>query len=207
MLQEKREKRWRITIRRSDDEDRYDVHRLTEGRKLILGGVEIPYEKGLLGHSDADVLVHAVMDALLGAAALGDIGKHFPDTDPQYEGISSIRLLEHVGRILDEKGYVIENIDATIIAQHPRMRPYIDQMRENIAEALKIETDQVNVKATTEEGLGFTGTGEGISSQAICAVEKYTNYGSVDVTDGSPACGGCCARAAGKDDQNDTAQA
>ena len=137
----------------------YDVHRLTEGRKLILGGVEIPYEKGLLGHSDADVLVHAVMDALLGAAALGDIGKHFPDTDPQYEGISSIRLLEHVGRILDEKGYVIENIDATIIAQHPRMRPYIDQMRENIAEALKIETDQVNVKATTEEGLGFTGTG------------------------------------------------
>ena len=185
----------------------YDVHRLTEGRKLILGGVEIPYEKGLLGHSDADVLVHAVMDALLGAAALGDIGKHFPDTDPQYEGISSIRLLEHVGRILDEKGYVIENIDATIIAQHPRMRPYIDQMRENIAEALKIETDQVNVKATTEEGLGFTGTGEGISSQAICAVEKYTNYGSVDVTDGSPACGGCCARAAGKDDQNDTAQA
>ncbi len=185
----------------------YDVHRLTEGRKLILGGVEIPYEKGLLGHSDADVLVHAVMDALLGAAALGDIGKHFPDTDPQYEGISSIRLLEHVGRILDEKGYVIENIDATIIAQHPRMRPYIDQMRENIAEALKIETDQVNVKATTEEGLGFTGTGEGISSQAICAVEKYINYGSVDVTDGSPACGGCCARAAGKDDQNDTAQA
>ena len=185
----------------------YDVHRLTEGRKLILGGVEIPYEKGLLGHSDADVLLHAIMDALLGAAALGDIGKHFPDTDPQYEGISSIRLLEHVGRILDEKGYVIENIDATIIAQHPRMRPYIDQMRENIAEALKIETDQVNVKATTEEGLGFTGTGEGISSQAICAVEKYTNYGSVDVTDGSPACGGCCARAAGKDDQNDTAQA
>ena len=185
----------------------YDVHRLTAGRKLILGGVEIPYGKGLLGHSDADVLVHAVMDALLGAAALGDIGKHFPDTDPEYEGISSIRLLEHVGRLLDEKGYVIENIDATIIAQRPKMRPYIDQMRENIAEALKIETDQVNVKATTEEGLGFTGTGEGISSQAICAVEKYTNYGSVDVTDGSPACGGCCARAAGKDDQNDTAQA
>lgn len=185
----------------------YDVHRLTAGRKLILGGVEIPYGKGLLGHSDADVLVHAVMDALLGAAALGDIGKHFPDTDPEYEGISSIRLLEHVGRLLDEKGYVIENIDATIIAQRPKMRPYIEQMRENIAGALRIETDQVNVKATTEEGLGFTGTGEGISSQAVCAVEKYTNYGSVDVTQGGLACGGCCARAAGKDDQDDTAQA
>lgn len=185
----------------------YDVHRLTAGRKLILGGVEIPYGKGLLGHSDADVLVHAVMDALLGAAALGDIGKHFPDTDPEYEGISSIRLLEHVGSILDENGYVIENIDATIIAQRPKMRPYIDQMRENIARALKIEADQVNVKATTEEGLGFTGTGEGIASQAVCAVEKYMNYGSVDVMQGSPACGGCCARAAGKDGQDDTAQA
>ena len=185
----------------------YDVHRLTADRKLILGGVEIPYSKGLLGHSDADVLIHAVMDALLGAAAMGDIGKHFPDTDPEYEGISSIRLLEHIGKLLDEKGYVIENIDATIIAQQPKMRPYIDQMRENIAQALNLETDQVNVKATTEEGLGFTGTGEGISSQAVCAVEKYTNYGSVDVTQGSPACGGCCARAAGKDDQDDTAQA
>lgn len=185
----------------------YDVHRLTAGRKLILGGVEIPYGKGLLGHSDADVLVHAVMDALLGAAALGDIGKHFPDTDPEYEGVSSIRLLEHVGRLLDEKGYVIENIDATVVAQRPKMRPYIEQMRENIATALRIATEQVNVKATTEEGLGFTGTGEGISSQAVCAVEKYTNYGSVDVTQGSPACGGCCARAAGKDDQDDTAQA
>ena len=185
----------------------YDVHRLTAGRKLILGGLEIPYGKGLLGHSDADVLVHAVMDALLGAAALGDIGKHFPDTDPEYEGISSIRLLEHVGRLLDEKGYVIENIDATIIAQRPKMRPYIDQMRENIAEALKIETDQVNVKATTEEGLGFTGSGEGISSQAVCALERYLNYGSMDVTDAGPACGGCCARAAGKEDQDETAQA
>ena len=131
----------------------YDVHKLTEGRKLILGGVEIPYEKGLLGHSDADVLVHAVMDALLGAAALGDIGKHFPDTDPQYKGISSIRLLEHVGRLMDGEGYVIENIDATIIAQRPKMRPYIDQMIENMANALGIETDQINVKATTEEGL------------------------------------------------------
>ena len=153
----------------------YDVHRLTEGRKLILGGVEIPFEKGLLGHSDADVLLHAIMDALLGAAAMGDIGKHFPDTDPQYKGISSLRLLEHVGALLEEQGYLIENIDATIIAQRPKMRPHIDQMRQNIAEALKIDTDQVNVKATTEEGLGFTGTGEGISSQAVCAIEKYMN--------------------------------
>ena len=156
----------------------YDVHRLAEDRKMILGGVEIPYEKGLLGHSDADVLVHAIMDALLGAAALGDIGKHFPDTDPEYKGISSIRLLKHVGGLLDENRYMIENIDATIIAQRPKMRPYIDTMRQNIADALCIEIDQVNVKATTEEGLGFTGDGEGISSQAICAIEKYTNYSS-----------------------------
>ena len=165
----------------------YDVHKLTEDRKLILGGVEIPYEKGLLGHSDADVLLHAIMDALLGAAALGDIGKHFPDIDPQYKGISSIKLLEHVAALLDENGYVVENIDATIIAQRPKMRPYIDQMRENIAKALGVETDQINVKATTEEGLGFTGTGEGISSQAICAIEKYTNYSSIDVA--APAAG------------------
>lgn len=170
----------------------YDVHRLTAGRKLIMGGVEIPYEKGLLGHSDADVLLHAIMDALLGAAALGDIGKHFPDTDPAYEGISSISLLEHVGKLLDESGYVIENIDATIIAQRPKMRPYIDQMRENIAAALGIDIDQVNVKATTEEGLGFTGAGEGISSQAVCAVEKYTNYSSVDMAEAPAGCGGCC---------------
>ena len=172
----------------------YDVHRLATGRKLIIGGVEIPYEKGLLGHSDADVLLHAIMDALLGAAALGDIGKHFPDTDPEYEGISSIKLLEHVGRLLDEGGYVIENIDATIIAQRPKMRPHIDQMRENIAAALNIETEQVNVKATTEEGLGFTGTGEGISSQAVCAVEKYTNYASTDMASIPAGCGGCCSR-------------
>lgn len=170
----------------------YDVHRLSAGRKLIMGGVEIPYEKGLLGHSDADVLVHAIMDALLGAAALGDIGKHFPDTDPAYEGISSISLLKHVGRLLDENGYVIENIDATIIAQQPKMRPYIDRMCNNIASALNIETDQVNVKATTEEGLGFTGSGEGISSHAVCAIEKYTNYSSVDMTEMSSGCGGCC---------------
>lgn len=146
----------------------YDVHRLVEGRKLIMGGVEIPYDKGLLGHSDADVLIHAVMDALLGAAALGDIGKHFPDTDPAYKGISSIELLKHVGKLLEENRFLIENIDATIIAQAPKMRPHIDSMRQNIADALDIETGQVNVKATTEEGLGFTGSGEGISSQAIC---------------------------------------
>ena len=143
----------------------YDVHKLTQGRKLIMGGVEIPYEKGLLGHSDADVLLHAIMDALLGAAALGDIGKHVPDTDPAYKGISSVKLLEHVGALLEENLFLIENIDATIIAQAPKMRPHIDAMRENIAQALGITAEQVNVKATTEEGLGFTGTGEGISAQ------------------------------------------
>ena len=169
----------------------YDVHKLVEGRKLILGGVEIPYEKGLLGHSDADVLLHAIMDALLGAAALGDIGKHFPDTDPAYKGISSIRLLEHVANLLEEHQFLIENIDATIIAQRPKMRPYIDTMRENIAKALKIESDQINVKATTEEGLGFTGNGEGISSQAICMLEKVMNYSSVDVTVQTGGCAGC----------------
>ena len=169
----------------------YDVHKLVEGRKLILGGVEIPYEKGLLGHSDADVLLHAIMDALLGAAALGDIGKHFPDTDPAYKGISSIRLLEHVADLLEEHQFLIENIDATIIAQRPKMRPYIDTMRENIAKALKIESDQINVKATTEEGLGFTGSGEGISSQAICMLEKVMNYSRVDVTAQTGGCAGC----------------
>lgn len=173
----------------------YDVHKLTEGRALILGGVNIPYEKGLLGHSDADVLVHAIMDALLGAAALGDIGKHFPDSDERYKGISSILLLEHVGKLLEEHLYVIENIDATIIAQKPKMLPHIAVMRENIARALQIEVDQVNVKATTEEGLGFTGSGEGISSQAICAIEKITNFESYKVADSAEqdcvGCGGC----------------
>lgn len=169
----------------------YDVHKLVEGRELIMGGVTIPYEKGLLGHSDADVLLHAIMDALLGAAALGDIGKHFPDTDEQYKGISSIRLLEEVGKLLEDKLYVIENIDATIIAQRPKMRPYIDQMRENIARALQIDTDQVNVKATTEEGLGFTGLGEGISSQAVCAVESIRNK-SYQVADSERSCASCC---------------
>lgn len=150
----------------------YDVHRLTENRKLILGGVEIPYEKGLLGHSDADVLLHAIMDALLGAAALGDIGKHFPDSDPAYKGISSILLLEHVGRLLEKEGMEIGNIDATVIAQRPKLAPYIMNMRENIAKALNIDIQQINVKATTEEGLGFTGEGLGIASNAICLVEK-----------------------------------
>ena len=150
----------------------YDVHKLVEDRDLIIGGVNIPYEKGLLGHSDADVLLHAIMDSLLGAAALGDIGKHFPDTDPEYKGVSSVYLMECVERMLREKGYVVENVDATIICQRPKLRPYIDQMRQNIADALKIDLDQVNVKATTEEGLGFTGTGEGISSQAVCMINN-----------------------------------
>lgn len=157
----------------------YDVHKLVENRELIIGGVTIPYEKGLLGHSDADVLLHAVMDALLGAAALGDIGKHFPDTDPQYKGISSIKLLQKVGSLLEEHCFLIENIDATIIAQAPKMRPYIDEMQKNIADALGIETSQVNVKATTEEGLGFTGQGEGISSQAVCMLA--TPYSLMDM--------------------------
>ena len=146
----------------------YDVHKLVEERDLILGGVKIPYELGLLGHSDADVLVHAIMDALLGASALGDIGKHFPDTDSKYKGISSIELLKHVGNLLTNHNYKIGNIDATIIAQKPKMAPHITTMRENIASALNISLDQINVKATTEEGLGFTGEGLGISSQAIC---------------------------------------
>jgi 2-C-methyl-D-erythritol 2,4-cyclodiphosphate synthase len=145
----------------------YEVHKLVEDRKLILGGVEIPYEKGLLGHSDADVLLHAIMDALLGAAALGDIGKHFPDTDPQYKGISSIKLLEHVGALLRENGFEIGNIDSTIICQRPKLAPYREEMVQNIAKALQISESQVGVKATTEEGLGFTGEGLGISSQAI----------------------------------------
>lgn len=146
----------------------YDVHKLVEEKDLILGGVKIPYELGLLGHSDADVLLHAIMDALLGASALGDIGKHFPDTDPKYKGISSIELLKHVGNLLNTHNYKIGNIDATIIAQKPKMAPHIPTMRENIASALNISLDQINVKATTEEGLGFTGEGLGISSQAIC---------------------------------------
>lgn len=149
----------------------YDVHRLVPERKLILGGVDIPYELGLLGHSDADVLLHAIMDSLLGAAALGDIGRHFPDTDSKYRGASSIALLKEVGILISKKGYKISNIDATIIAQKPKMAPYIVNMCENIALTLEIPIDNVNIKATTEEGLGFTGEGLGISSQSICLLE------------------------------------
>ena len=167
----------------------YDVHKLVENRKLIMGGVEIPYEKGLLGHSDADVLLHAIMDALLGAAALGDIGKHFPDTDEAYKGADSMELLKKVGELLEENRFLIENIDATIIAQRPKMRPYIDTMRENIANALGIDITQVNVKATTEEGLGFTGSGEGISSQAICMLTTPMESFSMDMS--SPRCTSC----------------
>lgn len=170
----------------------YDVHKLVENRKLIMGGVKIPYEKGLLGHSDADVLLHAIMDALLGAAALGDIGKHFPDSDPQYKGADSIKLLCQVGKLLEEAHYLIENIDATIIAQAPKMRPYIDTMRQNIADALCIDISQVNVKATTEEGLGFTGNLEGISSQAICMLTSPIDFATMDVAnDKCEGCKGC----------------
>ncbi len=172
----------------------YDVHKLVEGRDLIIGGVKIPYEKGLLGHSDADVLLHAIMDAILGAAALGDIGKHFPDTDPKYKGADSIMLLKEVADLVDKEHYVIENIDATIIAQAPKMRPFIDEMRINIAQALRISLAQVNVKATTEEGLGFTGSGEGISSQAICLLTSPMDTFSAvygDDTSGCCRCQGC----------------
>ena len=168
----------------------YDVHRLTEGRDLILGGVQIPDSMGLVGHSDADVLLHAIMDALLGAAALGDIGKHFPDTDPKYKGISSMKLLEHVAQLLEEKGYLVENIDATIIAQKPKMRPYIEEMEKNIAKVLKIDVSQVNVKATTEEGLGFTGAEQGISAQAVCALTTFYES-SMTVADSQMACNAC----------------
>ena len=177
----------------------YDVHRLAEDRKLILGGVEIPYEKGLLGHSDADVLLHAIMDALLGAAALGDIGKHFPDTDEVYRGASSLKLLERVGELVEEELYVIGNIDATVIAQRPKLAPYIEQMRDNVAETLGIRKDQVNIKATTEEGLGFTGSGEGIAAQAAACLETVENYsyeprlpeGGGQPGDGCATCSGC----------------
>lgn len=150
----------------------YDVHKLTENRDLILGGVNIPWEKGLLGHSDADVLIHAVMDALLGAAVLGDIGKHFPDTDPAYKGISSVKLLTHVMELLRQNHFSVGNVDAVIIAQKPKMAPHIPQMRKNLAQAMGVEENRINIKATTEEGLGFTGRGEGIASQAICLLEE-----------------------------------
>ena len=150
----------------------YDVHRLVEGRKLIIGGVDIPYEKGLLGHSDADVLAHAIMDALLGAAALGDIGKLFPDNDPAFEGADSMKLLAKVAEVLDEKGYAIGNIDSTVIAQKPKLAPYIEQMRRRMAEVCGIDMEQLSVKATTEEKLGFTGSGEGIAAHAVCLIER-----------------------------------
>ena len=150
----------------------YDVHRLVVDRKLIMGGVDIPWEKGLLGHSDADVLLHAIADAILGAIGEGDIGKHFPDTDPAFKGADSMKLLEHVGRLAADRGYILGNLDATIIAQLPKMAPHISKMRENIARVLNAEVGQINVKATTEEGLGFTGTGEGISAHAVVLMIK-----------------------------------
>lgn len=176
----------------------YDVHKLVTGRKLILGGVEIPYEFGLLGHSDADVLLHAIMDAMLGAAALRDIGRHFPDNDPTYEGADSMKLLMECGRMLEEKLYYIENIDATIVAQKPKLLPYIDTMVRNIAQALHLEEDQVNVKATTEEGLGFTGAREGISAYAVCSIGRMLDRVYDDrmaVQGGCGACPGCAKQA------------
>lgn len=169
----------------------YDVHRLTKDRALIIGGVNIPYEKGLLGHSDADVLLHAVMDALLGAAALGDIGTLFPDSDDRYKGISSLKLLERTAEIISESNYIIENIDSTIIAQKPKLSPYIQDMRANIAKALGIEISRVSVKATTEEGLGFTGAGEGIAAQASALLTGVENYAYGDIMDEGRPCGGC----------------
>jgi 2-C-methyl-D-erythritol 2,4-cyclodiphosphate synthase len=172
----------------------YDVHRLVEGRALIIGGVNIPYEKGLLGHSDADVLIHAIMDALLGAAALGDIGKHFPDSEEAYKGISSIELLKKVKDLIEDQLYVIENIDATIIAQQPKMAAYIPQMVTNIASALGVDNNCINIKATTEEGLGFTGEGLGISSQASCllaTVENYSYDDRMESPNGGKNCSGC----------------
>lgn len=182
----------------------YDVHRLVPERDLIIGGVKIPYEKGLLGHSDADVLLHAIMDALLGAAALGDIGKHFPDNDPAYKGADSLMLLGRVGELLSDEGYVIENIDSTIIAQKPKMAPHIEQMRKNIADTLGLDISRVNVKATTEEGLGFTGTGEGISAQAVALIMSVENYiydniarGQFISSDGPTGNAGGCAGCSG----------
>lgn len=172
----------------------YDVHKLVEGRRLVLGGVEIPYEKGLLGHSDADVLTHAVMDALLGAAALGDIGKHFPDTNSEFKDADSLALLEKVGKMIDEKNMIIENIDVTVIAQKPKLLPYMEDMKKNIAKKLNIDLSQINIKATTEEGLGFTGEGLGISAQAVCLLENVSNFDyrlNSDVKMDSRPCSSC----------------
>ncbi len=172
----------------------YDVHRLVEGRRLIIGGVDIPYEKGLLGHSDADVLAHAIMDSVLGAAGLGDIGKHFPDTDQEYKGADSLKLMERVAQLIDKENMLIGNIDATIIAQMPKMAPHISTMRENIARALGIDVSQVNIKATTEEGLGFTGEGLGISAQSICLLETVNNFdyrANYNIEEATNKCAGC----------------
>lgn len=168
----------------------YDVHKLVEGRDLIIGGVKIDHTLGLLGHSDADVLLHAIADAVLGAAGLKDIGAHFPDTDPKYKGISSMILLEHVRELVMDHGYVVGNVDATVIAQAPKMRPFIDQMEENVARCLGIDVDQVNIKATTEEHLGFTGREEGISAQAVCLLYEFYD-GSNTVFDSGRSCEGC----------------
>ncbi len=180
----------------------YDVHRLIYGRKLILGGVEVPYEKGLLGHSDADVLTHAVMDALLGAAALGDIGKHFPDTDPDYEGADSIQLLREVGAMLRDRAYFIENIDTTIIAQRPKLQPYILKMRQTMADALGISPEQINIKATTEEGLGFTGEGHAMAAHAVCLLSEIQNYVGIDVMTQERNCDICPGCPAASEDFN-----
>ena len=169
----------------------YDVHRLTEDRKLIIGGVEISHSLGLLGHSDADVLVHAIMDALLGAAALGDIGQHFPDTDPAYEGADSLQLLARVQELLLNEGYVVNNIDATVIAQKPKLSPHIQKMRENIADTLQISLGQVGVKATTEERLGFTGREEGIAAQVVCTLTGLYEASAPVAGSGCGGCGGC----------------
>ena len=168
-----------------------DIHKLVEGRKLIIGGVEIPYEKGLLGHSDADVLVHAIMDALLGAAALGDIGQHFPDSDERYKGADSLMLMREVRRILEEHYFLIENVDSTVIAQAPKMKPHIEEMRRNIAEALQIDISQVSVKATTEERLGFTGRGEGISAQAVALITSPMDLEARTAFDTGGGCAAC----------------
>lgn len=169
----------------------YDVHQCVKGRKMIIGGVVIPYENGLLGHSDADVLIHAIIDSLLGAASMGDIGRWFPDNDPKYKDVSSLVLLKKVKERLEENLYRIGNIDATIIAQRPKMLPYIPKMIENIAQTLEIAESRINIKATTEEGLGFTGTGEGISAQAICLLEEVANYVYDDVYQNATSCSGC----------------
>ena len=175
----------------------YDVHKLVEGRDLIIGGVKIDHTLGLLGHSDADVLLHAIADAVLGAAGLKDIGAHFPDTDPKYKGADSMKLLEQVRELVMDKGYVVANVDATVIAQAPKLRPFIDQMEENVARCLGIDVDQVNIKATTEEHLGFTGREEGISTQAVCLLYEFYD-GSNVVFDSGRSCEGCSGCKRGK---------